>query len=200
MPVVTGLFDTHEAAAAAVQDLRALGVRSADISLVANNVEGMPLAEPDEVAEDAAAGAGIGALLGGAGGLLAGLGAIAIPGVGPVIAGGWLLTTAVGAVAGATAGGVAGGIVGALTEAGIPESEAHVYAESVRRGGTIVTARVDDSLVEPATLALSGGSVDLAERRRLYEAEGWEQFDEDAPPATPEQLRDYRASYIPPVI
>jgi hypothetical protein len=200
MAVITALFDTYEHAAQAVRSLRDAGIRSEDVSVVANNAEGYALDDGDEVAEDAGAGAGIGALLGGAGGLAAGLGMIAIPGVGPVIAGGWLLATAVGAVAGAAVGGVAGGIVGALTEAGISEAEAQVYAEGVRRGGTLVTARVPDAKAGEVEAILGKDRVDLAERRRAYEAEGWERFDEDAPAYTPEEVRDYRASYIPPLI
>lgn len=201
MRIITGLFDTHEQAAEAVRQLRDLGVRSEDISLVANNAEGYVIEDEDDVAEGAEAGAGVGAIVGGAGGLLAGIGAFAIPGIGPVVAGGWLLSTAVGALAGAVIGGATGGLIGALTEAGISESEAHVYAESVRRGGTIVTARVEDSKADAADLILSkGGRVDLAERRRAYEAEGWERFDEDAPAYTPDEVNAYRASYIPPVI
>lgn len=200
MRVITGLFDTHEQAAEAVRALKDAGVRAEDISVVANNAEGYAIEDGDEVAEDAGAGAGIGALLGGAGGLLAGLGALAIPGVGPVVAGGWLLSTAVGAVAGAAVGGVAGGIIGALTEAGVGEREAHVYAEGVRRGGTLVTARVDDARADAADAILHAARVDVAARRADYEEEGWERFDEDAPAYTPEQVRDYRASYIPPMV
>jgi hypothetical protein len=200
MQVISALFDSYEQAAEAVRALKDNGVRSEDISVVANNAEGYVVEDGDEVAEDASAGAGIGALLGGAGGLMAGLGMVAIPGVGPVIAGGWLLATAVGAVAGAAVGGVAGGIVGAMTEAGINEQEAHVYAEGVRRGGTLVSARVEDKKADLAGTILGRERVDLASRRRAYEAEGWERFDEDAPAYTPEQVRDYRASYIPPMI
>lgn len=200
MRVITGLFDTYDAAADAVRALKDAGVRSEDISIVVNNAEGYMLEDDDEVAETAGAGAGVGALLGGAGGLLAGLGAIAIPGIGPVLAGGWLLTTAVGAVAGAAVGGVAGGIVGALTAAGVPETEAHVYAEGVRRGGTLVTARVDQSRADAAAAILNQGRVDIAARRANYEAEGWERFDEEAPAYTPEQVRDYRSYYVPPVL
>ena len=200
MRVITALYDTYEQAAEAVRGLRTAGIRSEDISVVANNAEGYSTGDGDEVAEDASAGAGIGALLGGAGGLLAGLGMIAIPGVGPVIAGGWLLATAVGAVAGAAVGGVAGGIVGAMTEAGVTEEEAHVYAEGVRRGGTLVTVRADDAKTKSAEAILGKDRVDLAARRRTYEEEGWQRFDEDAPAYTPEQVRDYRASYIPPMI
>lgn len=82
--------------------------------------------------------AGIGAALGGAAGLLAGLGAFVLPGIGAVVAAGWLAS----ALAGAVAGGAAGGVVGALIEAGISENDAAGYAEGVRRGGTLVTVRV----------------------------------------------------------
>jgi hypothetical protein len=201
MRIITGLFDSHQQAAEAVRQLRDLGVRSEDISLIANNAEGYVVDDGDDVVEGAEAGAGIGAIVGGAGGLLTGIGAFAIPGIGPVIGGGWLLATAVGALTGAVIGGATGGLIGALTEAGISESEAHVYAESVRRGGTIVTARVEDSKADAADLILhKGGRVDLAERRRAYEDEGWERFDEDAPAYTPDEVNAYRASYVPPVI
>jgi hypothetical protein len=66
---------------------------------------------------------------------------LAIPGIGPVVAAGWLASTA----AVAAAGGTAGGLIGALTQAGYGENEARTYAEGVQRGGTLVTARVDDS-------------------------------------------------------
>jgi hypothetical protein len=65
--------------------------------------------------------------VGGAVGLLAGLGLLAIPGIGPVVAAGWLVSTA----AGAAAGGATGGLIGALTQAGVSEEDAHVYAEGV---------------------------------------------------------------------
>ncbi|RWC26016.1 MAG: hypothetical protein EOS27_26455, partial [Mesorhizobium sp.] len=127
--------------------------------------------------------AGLGAVIGGAGGLLTGLGLMAIPGVGPVVAAGWLAATAAGAVGGAVVGGAAGGIVGALTDSGVPERDAHVYAEGVRRGGTLVTAKVNDELVDEAERILrQTNSVNLEERRGVYEAGGWTRFDADADP------------------
>jgi hypothetical protein len=200
MKTITGLFDTHEHAADAVRALRDLGVRSEDISLVANNAEGHVIEDEDDIAEGASAGAGLGAILGGAGGLLAGLGTLAIPGIGPVVAGGWLLSTIVGAAAGATIGGATGGLIGALSEAGISDTDAHVYAEGVRRGGTLVTARVPDEQASRAEAVLHSSRVDIAARRKDYEAEGWERFDEDAPAYTPDEVDAYRASFIPPVI
>jgi hypothetical protein len=87
-----------------------------------------------------ATGAGIGGAMGGVAGSLAGLGLLAILGLGPVVAAGWLAATAVGAAAGAAAGGLVGALVGAR----VSDTDAHVYSESVRRGGTLVSARVPD--------------------------------------------------------
>ena len=74
-------------------------------------------------------------------GALTGLGLMAIPGVGPIVAAGWLVAT----LAGAAAGGATGGVIGALTQAGATPEEAEVYAESLRRGGAVVSVRVDDA-------------------------------------------------------
>lgn len=189
MKTVTGLFDNYDDASNAVNELEETGVPQSDISIVANNSSDWYDDDRSEVAEDAAGGAGIGAVVGGAGGLLTGLGIMAIPGVGPVVAAGWLAATAAGALAGAAVGGAAGGIVGALTDSGVSESDAHVYAEGVRRGGTLVTAKVDDELVASAEQILSQSrSVDLAERRRAYEAGGWTGFDADAEDYTPDDI------------
>jgi len=177
---VSGLFDTPADATAAVRDLQALGIARDDISVVASNVG--PDDEASDVAVDAGAGAGLGAAFGGLGGLLAGLGIVAIPGVGPVVAAGWLIATAAGAAAGAVVGGAAGGIVGALTDSGVPERDAHVYAEGVRRGGTLVTARVVDEKADLARGVLHDArAVDLERRRADYETGGWTSFDPDAP-------------------
>jgi hypothetical protein len=191
---LTGLFDRYDDARRAVQDLEAAGVPHRDISLVANNARGEHdgyAGRPAATAagDDASAGAGVGAALGGVGGLLAGLGVLAIPGLGPVVAAGWLATTAVGALGGAVVGGAAGGLIGALTQAGVPEEDAHVYAESVRRGGTLVTARVADDLISTARAVLSDQStVDVRARRTLYQTQGWSRFDPTAPAYTADQI------------
>ncbi|TJW03591.1 MAG: hypothetical protein E5W97_18895 [Mesorhizobium sp.] len=184
MTTVTGLFDDYQDASDAVSELEAIGVPRDDISIVANNSGNWYRRdETSEAGDDAAAGASLGALVGGAGGLLTGLGIMAIPGVGPVVAAGWLAATAVGAVGGAVVGGAAGGIVGALTESGVPERDAHVYAEGVRRGGSLVTAKVDDRLTGEAERILRGErSANLDERRSAYEASGWTGFDATAEP------------------
>lgn len=169
MKTVTGLFDDYADASAAVSALEARGIPSSDISIVSNNAGDYHNKGDGNAAEGAGTGAGIGAVVGGTGGLLTGLGIMAIPGVGPVVAAGWLAATVLGAVTGAVAGGAAGGLIGALTDSGVPEEHAHVYAEGVRRGGTLVTARVGDSLELDAEAILKRSNwVDPEERRRAY--------------------------------
>jgi hypothetical protein len=194
---VTGPFDVYQDAAAAVRELEAAGIPHADISIVANNI--VPVDRDDRTsntAGDAGKGAGVGAAVGGGAGLLTGLGLMAIPGVGPVVAAGWLIATAVGAAAGAVAGGAVGGMIGALTASGVSEDDANVYAEGVRRGGTLVTAHVDDQRVSQAREILQRSrSVDLAARRNAYREAGWSRFDEAAPAYTDEQVRRERQLY-----
>jgi hypothetical protein len=185
MQTVTGLYDSHADARAVVRALEDAGISSDNISIVGRDGD-----ERDSNAgEGAAAGAGIGAAVGGTGGLLAGLGMLAIPGVGPVVAAGWLAATAAGAVAGAVAGGAAGGIIGSLTNEGVDEDDAHVYAEGVRRGSTLVSARVEDSEAEVAQAIIRDHApVDLDTRRASYREAGWERFDGSLPEYTDEDV------------
>jgi len=194
---VSALFDHYSDAAAAVKAMEDSGIPHADISIVANNADKWHTTDkPTEVAKDAGTGAGVGAAVGGGVGLLAGLGMLAIPGVGPVVAAGWLVATAVGAAAGAAAGGAAGGIVGAMTESGVPVEDANVYAEGVRRGGALVTARVADERATTANAILQRyRSVDIGTRRTAYRANGWSTFDDNAPLYTDAQVREERNRY-----
>ena len=129
---ITRSYDIYETAATVVENLEGAGIPDSDISVIGKD----DLAKNNNTAE----GAGIGAGVGGAAGLLAGLGMLAIPGVGPVVAAGWLAATAAGAVAGAAAGG----LVGSLTSAGVDEDEANYHAETVCRGGTVVSVKASD--------------------------------------------------------
>jgi hypothetical protein len=195
MKTVTGLFDDYSDATAAVSALEARGVPSSDISIVSNNADERHGNETN-AAEGAGTGAGIGAAVGGVGGLLTGLGIMAIPGVGPVVAAGWLAATAAGAVAGAVAGGAAGSLIGALTDSGVPEDHAHVYAEGVRRGGTLVTARVDESVFAEAEAILRQNNwVDPAARRASYAEQGWSRFDDSLDPYGPAEVEQERLRY-----
>lgn len=205
---ISRLYDSYEDAMQAVRDLEAAGLRSDDISMVASNADnwyqgrsgkGRKMTDrvdtdrdgTDDRVEGAEAGAGIGAALGAAAGILAGLGVIAIPGIGPVVAAGWLASTA----AGALAGGAAGGIIGALTQAGVTKEDAQVYAEGVRRGGTLVTARVPDSERSRYETILDRAAVNIRERGEAYRREGWTGFDERGQPYTAEQARREREAY-----
>jgi hypothetical protein len=147
------LFPDAAAARTVVDELKAAGIPEDDIGIIAPSralsMENADLENTGDVIDRDRNGrddrgqmvnksAGIGAALGGAAGLLAGLGAFVLPGIGTVIAAGWLAST----LAGAVAGGAAGGVVGALIEAGVSENDAAGYAEGVRRGGTLVTIRV----------------------------------------------------------
>ena len=187
----------------------AAGVAHSDISIVASNADNWYSDNgstrrtagngkidrdrdgTDDRAEGAAAGAGIGATLGGAAGLLAGLGLLAIPGLGPVVAAGWLASTA----AVAAAGGATGGIIGALSQSGIGEDDAHVYAEGVRRGGTLVTARIPDADRARFETILNRSAVNVRDRGVAYRKAGWKGFDPSAKAYTPDEVRKERALY-----
>ena len=177
---ISQLYDSYADAQRAVTRLESAGVPHSDIDIVANHSDnwfegGKKDRDRDGVddrAESAGKGAGIGAGLGGAAGLLAGLGLLAIPGLGPVVAAGWLASTAVGAAAGAATGG----IVGALTEAGVSEEDAHVYAEGVRRGGTLVSARVGEADRTRLEAVLNKSAVNVRDRSAAWQKSGWKRW------------------------
>ena len=191
--IISGLFDDYADAKSAVKNLEAAGIPAADISIVANNTDMRYTLAGEAGHSKAAAGAGTGAtlggLVGGGAGLLAGLGMLAIPGVGPVVAAGWLVATAAGLAAGAAAGGAAGGIIGAMVREGMPPEHAHVFAEGVRRGGTLVSVRVVDTRIEAAEGILAEHrAVDADSRGAIYRESGWTGFDESAPPISEAEL------------
>ncbi len=195
---ITRLYDNYSDAQNAVRQLEAADVPHSDISIVANNSEGWYDGKKDrdgdgvdDRAEAAGTGAGVGAGLGGAAGLLAGLGLLAIPGLGPVVAAGWLAATAVGAAAGAAAGG----LVGALTEAGVSEDEAPIYAEGVRRGGTLVSAKVADVDRDRLDAILNQSSVDIRGRSAAWQKTGWTGYDPAGQPYGPDDVRKERDLY-----
>ena len=197
---ISRLYDNYSDAERAVSRLEAAGVPHSHISLVANNSDNWYGSKGkvdrdhdgvDDRAEGAGKGAGIGAGLGGAAGLLAGLGLLAIPGLGPVVAAGWLASTAVGAAAGAATGG----IVGALTEAGVSKEDASRYAEGVRRGGTLVSARVSDQEKDRFDALLHETSVNLQDRSTAWQKSGWTGFDANSAPLAGDDLRRERELY-----
>ncbi|MBV9551956.1 MAG: hypothetical protein JO032_04085 [Alphaproteobacteria bacterium] len=194
---VTALFESYAAAKPAVDALEEAGISSSDISVIANNADGQYVDKNrTNAGPDAGAGAGIGAVVGGAGGLLTGLGLMAIPGVGPVVAAGWLVAAAAGAVGGAAVGAAAGGIIGSLTDAGVDEDKANLYAEGVRRGGALVAARVNGEDVVKAEDILSRyRPIDPTARAAAYRQAGWRSFDPSAPAYTAEEIEADRLRY-----
>ena len=202
---ITRLFDDYEDAAAAVRELESAGLHHDRISLLANNGAGHRLAhghgdrDDNEAGEGAAKGATTGGLLGGGAGLLAGLGMLAIPGLGPVVAAGWLASTAIGAVVGAVAGGATGGLLGALKDAGHTDEEAHVYAEGVRRGGTLVSVKpANDGEATTARRILDNVGVDTERRGADYRAQGWQAYDPAAPAYSADEIATERDRYREP--
>lgn len=195
---VTGLYDSYDAASLTVRDLEAAHIPVSDISMVAHRSDARDVS--NDSAQGATTGAGTGAsagaAVGGGVGLLAGLGLLAIPGVGPVVAAGWLVATAVGAVAGAAAGGATGGLIGSLTSAGVTKEHANFYAEAVRRGGALVTARVDEALFATAEAIMRRhGRIDPETREKAYRDGGWNEFDEKTVPFTQADIARERARY-----
>lgn len=182
MATINKVYDSYAQAREAVKALQTAGIAVSEISLIANKHVSREHADVRDVS-DAAKGAGVGAVLGGGAGLLAGLGLLAIPGLGPVVAAGWLASTAAGAAAGAAAGG----IVGALVDAGENREHAHVYSEAVRRGGTLLSVRVSDADETRVRALLDRYQpIDPALRAAEYRRAGWSgTFDPSAPPYRP---------------
>ncbi len=202
----THLYDSYEDAQRTVEALQAAGIPHADISIVSNDADGAhatdrtvggTAARPDAAVAGTATGTGAttGTLVGGSIGLLTGLGMLAIPGVGPVVAAGWLVAT----LAGAGLGAAGGGLLGSLVHAGVPEEQAHTYAEDVRRGGTLVTVRGDDSQATSIAMVFEGRStsaVDVTDRRTEYKSGGWTGYEDTAAPYTAEQVDAERSRRV----
>ena len=135
----------------------------------------------DDDGSNAAAGAVTGGVVGGAAGLAASLMGLAIPGIGPIIAAGPIVSLLTGAGVGA----VAGGLIGGLTDMGVSRSDAEYYAEAVRRGGALVTVRADDARAERAAeIMRNHGAIDIERRAERWREYGWTGFDANAQPYT----------------
>jgi hypothetical protein len=141
-----------------VDRLRAAGFSSNDISVLIADKEGtrdFAHQHHSKAPEGAAVGAGTGALLGGALGWLAGIGTLAIPGLGPMIAAGPIMA----ALSGAAAGGAIGGLAGALIGLGVPEYEAKRFEGKVMAGNALISVHTDNS-------------DESARAKRIFEEEG----------------------------
>jgi hypothetical protein len=176
MKTVVGLYDTLADAKRVIGDLTDAGISANNINLLAGDPEdryATQLAGEFDTYDEADAavdGAVAGGVLGGLTGLLIGLGAFAIPGLGPVVAAGPLAAGLMGAGIGAAGGG----LVAALVEWGVSEEEAEFYLEGVRRGGTLVAVKTPEERVDLVSdIMHQQGLIDLEERVSTWREEGW---------------------------
>lgn len=141
---IVGVFYTEHEASRAIEDLKSHGFLTEDISVIARNkrdVEAISDETGTKAPEGMASGAATGGILGGVTGLLAGIGALAIPGIGPIIAAGPIAATLTGVAVGAGTGGLVGGLIGL----GIPEDEAESYDNYVDEGRILVMVDADNT-------------------------------------------------------
>jgi hypothetical protein len=141
---VFGIYNSRESVERAVDAFLKSGFTTSDVSvLLPENLGSKPIAthKDTKAPEGATAGGGAGAVIGGTLGLLAGIGALAIPGVGPFIAAGPIMA----ALAGLGVGGAVGGFAGALIGMGIPEYEAKRYEGRIQKGGILLSVHCDTS-------------------------------------------------------
>jgi uncharacterized protein (TIGR02271 family) len=191
---VIGLFDEFSQAEAATRDLENAGIPHSNISIVASNANNEYTNWRDNYGTDygtppAGQGANIGATAGGIGGVLLGLGLLAIPGLGPLAAAGPLVAGLTGAGVGAATGAVTGGLIGALTDQGVPEEHAGYFSEGIRRGGTLVSVSSADNLVDQVIAILNRrGAVDINQRADYYRQTGYAGYNATAQPYTASEL------------
>jgi len=158
-----GVFQSRTAAENAVDQLAAAGFSHQDISVLMSDrhaSKDFAAEKHTKAPEGTATGAGVGGLTGGTLGLLAGLGLLAVPGVGPLIAAGPIM----GALSGLGLGGAVGGLVGGLIGLGIPEYEAKRYEGHVKSGGILVSVHCDTSeeVSRAKDILRSAGGEDIA--------------------------------------
>jgi hypothetical protein len=152
-----GYFRDRASADAAFDELMQRGFDRDDVSILGRGREGASglMDDRDHVT------AGEGAAVGGIAGLLLGVAAMLIPGIGPIVAIGPITAALTGAVTGGVTGAVVGGITGALIDAGVPEDEAHYYDERFRQGGILLTVRGDDMRYDEARTIMQRHGADV---------------------------------------
>jgi hypothetical protein len=158
-----GIFPSRASAEIAVDRLTAAGFSNQDVSVLMSDKEGskdFATEKNTKAPEGATTGVGVGGAIGGTLGLLAGVGALAIPGVGPLIAAGPIMA----ALAGFGVGGAVGGLVGALVGMGIPEYEAKRYEGRVKEGGVLLSVHCDssDEVSKAKDILKAAGAEDIA--------------------------------------
>ena len=174
--ITSYLYDDLAEARRAVEALQNAGFSDSEVSIVSRAGDGTVTDERTQ-SSGAVTGAEVGGAVGVGAGILTALGVMAIPGIGPLVGAGMLATTIVTG----TGGVLAGGLVGALTDFGIDEADADVYAEGIRRGSSLVTVTTsDDRLPEADGILRQYAPVDTVRRRDEYTQAGWRGSNENA--------------------
>ncbi|HHV62315.1 MAG TPA: hypothetical protein GXX51_06725 [Firmicutes bacterium] len=160
MATVIGVFDARDQAEKAINEMRNKGFDKNEISIVAKDQRGTGEGGRGEggltmmAEDDLADGTVTGGAIGGAAGLLAGIGALAIPGIGPIVA--------AGPIAAALTGAVTGGLVGGLVDMGIPEQRSEFYENQVKQGRILTVIKADQKKVDDAARILrQNGATDV---------------------------------------
>lgn len=182
------LFDDVDSAEQTVKELVGAGFSRDDMSVVAHRAKCGPSLGPVEgIGTDTTTTTG--AVIGGIAGLTAGVVALAIPGIGPLLAAGPL-------IAGPAAGAAVGALAAKLTDLGVPEEDAGCYCEALRRGGVLLVLPSDDEKAERAAEIIGRHRiVDLQECVDDWKATGWKKFDPDSP--VPKQDRPLALPFDP---
>ena len=180
---VFGIYQTQNDAEYAVDALRAEGYRNTDVSVLFPENKGtkdFAVEKNTKAPEGTAAGATTGVVIGGVLGWLAGIGALAIPGIGPFIAAG----PVVAALAGVGVGGAVGGVAGALIGMGIPEYEAKRYEGRIKEGGILLSVHCDDRdwITKAKQILERTGAQDIASAGEA--AADWQKSDKPLPRAS----------------
>ena len=190
---VTAMYDSFTAAQRAVQDLVDAGFNRDDVSLIANDAAG----EYKSYTADGDVKGNEGANFGAVTGALVGLGAMLIPGIGPVVAAGPLVAALTGAGLGAAAGAITGGLTASMVNFGLDNERAGYYAEGVRRGGAMVAVRAEEGRANQVESILNRhGTVDMDHRVESWRSSGWTGFDESLPAYTRDEVDAERNRYL----
>ncbi|MBX3064920.1 MAG: hypothetical protein U0528_06535 [Anaerolineae bacterium] len=195
MQTLVALYRSFDQANSAMDDLVREGIDRSAISIMANNTTGdYDRYVKTEDAVKAGEGAVVGAAAGAGIGAAALLGMLAVPGIGPVLAAGPLAAALVGGTIGAAAGAPTGAVVAAFVKTNdIEEEDADIYAEGLRRGGTLLSVQVDDSLATHVSAILEKyDPIDLDQEAHTWRERGWDRFNEDAQPLSHEEIAEYR--------
>ncbi len=156
-----GIFESRASAEAAVDRLTAAGFSTQEVSVLMSGADASKQVETEKnTKEDATTGVAVGGVVGGTLGLLAGIGAIVIPGAAPLIAAGPLVAS----LAGLGVGGAVGGLVGALVGLGIPEYEAKLYDDRVKDGEVLLSIHCvcSEEVAKARAILGEAGAVDVA--------------------------------------